>query len=183
MILTIFDFDETICANDGAVRIVDKSKDIEFYLTATEYSDWREKDLYDANKHEMDFSEFIGYPKNGKPISPVCHWFIDYCFRPEVQVAVATGRDELSGPKEWMKDNNLPTTGVAFACSGDPNKTYMYEGLVNTYEPSEIVIFEDAPAYIELCKKVAKKYNIPIKAWLMKLGRLELYCDIKSWEE
>ena len=170
MNLAIFDFDETLCNNEGMVRIVDTQTAREFFLRATEYSEWREQDKYDERRHVMDFSEFVGYPKNGKPIQPVCQQFINYNFSPGWQVALATGRDELSGPKKWMKDNNLPTTGVTFACSGDPNKTYMYEGLINTYEPDTVILFEDAMAYIEQCHKVCKKYNIEFIAWLVKEG-------------
>jgi hypothetical protein len=173
--LVIFDFDETLCKTNGKITctsITQPSVEMK-HLTPSEYSEFRESGDYNEQTHKLDFKDFIGYPKNGEPILPVLTCIFDALKSEHYLVALVTGRDELSGPKAWLNDNFVDTSKMILLCSGDPNKRMCYESLVNTYEPTNVTIYEDCKYYIAQCEEVCAKYQIPCASVLVLDGEIK----------
>lgn len=170
--LVIFDFDETLCKTHGKVVCTDLETSEKQYLTPSEYSDFRELGDYDDKKHDLNFSDFIGYPDKGEAILPVINKLFEALRSEQYLVALVTGRDELSGPKAWLGDNYVDTSKMLLLCSGDPNKRMCYESLINTYEPTDVTVYEDCTYYIAQCEEVCAKYQIPCASILVKDGEI-----------
>ena len=158
----IFDFDETLCKSNGFVRIVDREYDSEMLLTATDYSDWREENWVEnfPKRFNMDFSQFTGYPLNGTPISGTITLLKILLTSDEDLCVLVTGRDELSGPRAWMLNNEIDVDKMILLCSGNPNKRMSYESVINTLQPSSIIVYEDSLPAIKQCEEVCKKYEV-----------------------
>lgn len=167
----IFDFDETLCFSEYKVKIYDNKELFGFELTPTDYSSWREDGFYDTDpsRWDMDFSDFVGYPHNSKPNKRLLSLLKVLLLKPTDDICIlVTGRDELSGPKKWLKDNGIDIDSMFFMCSGGPNKTNCFESIVNTFIPKKISIYEDAFSYINQCKKVCSKYSIKFESHLIE---------------
>jgi len=173
--LVIFDFDETLCKTNGKVVVMTKLPvtNHKKYLTPFEYAEFRESGEYSETIHELDFKDFIGYPQNGEPILPVMNKLFDALKSEQYIVALVTGRDELSGPKAWLNDNFVDTSKMILLCAGDPNKRMCYEGLINTYEPTNVTVYEDCKYYIAQCEEVCSKYQIPCASVLVVDGQIK----------
>ena len=158
----IFDFDETLCRSNGVVKITDKRLDRIFRLTATEYSDWREKKEYESfpGRFDMDFSDFTGYPLNGVAIKGTVTLLKILLLSSEDPCVLVTGRDELSGPRAWLLNNEIDVDKMILMCSGNPNKRMAYESVINTLQPLEITVYEDSLPAIKQCEGVCKKYDV-----------------------
>jgi hypothetical protein len=180
--LTIFDFDETLCNTNGLISRYDREKDVLDKLTPFEYSTWREQGEYDLNprRWHLDFSDFRGFPKNGTVIAETINKLRDYLNDAHYVCVLVTGRDELSGPKEFLMQNYIDVNRMILMCTGDPNKTHAYESLVNTFEPSSITIYEDNPANIDQCENVCAKYRIPCASVLIGDGKINWNWKIKG---
>ena len=175
--LVIFDFDETLCKTNGLIRREKRIEKDAFtidFMTAGEYSNWRETGEYDLNPTiwDLNFDEFTGYPKKGIVINKTFNILKKYVSSKNHVVSIVTGRDELAGPKKFLLDNNIDTNKMIFLCSGDPNKKPCYESLINTLEPSSIIIYEDAMPYINQCKEVAIKYKIGFSSFLIEQDKV-----------
>ncbi len=172
--LVIFDFDETLCKTNGKVELRHNNLNTSepTYLTPFEYAEFRELGGYDDKIHELDFKDFIGYPKNGEPILPVLHQLFDVLKSESYIVALVTGRDELSGPKAWLNDNFVDTSKMILMCAGDPNKRMCYESLMNTYEPTSVTIYEDCKYYIAQCEEICAKYRVPCASVLVSKSEI-----------
>ena len=48
-----------------------------------------------------------------------------------------------------------------------------YESLIATFEPRSVLIYEDGIAYINQCKEMCKKYNIPFSSILVGDGKIK----------
>ena len=171
--LVIFDFDETLCKTYGKVVCTNTETREKQYLTPGEYSDFRELGDYDDKKYDLNFSDFVGYPDKGEVILPVMNKLFEALRSEQYLVALVTGRDELSGPKAWLGDNYVDTSKMLLLCSGDPNKRMCYESLINTYEPSDVTIYEDCVYYIAQCEEVCAKYQIPCASILVKDAEIQ----------
>jgi hypothetical protein len=158
----IFDFDETLCRSNGVVKITDKKFDCTFYLSATEYSNWREKKEYETfpGRFDMDFSDFTGYPLNGVAIKGTVTLLKILLLSSEDPCVLVTGRDELSGPRAWLLNNEIDVDKMILMCSGNPNKRMAYESVINTLQPLEITVYEDSLPAIKQCEDVCKKYDV-----------------------
>ena len=86
--------------------------------------------------------------------------------------ALVTGRDELSGPREFLNNWYIDTNSMILLCSADPNKKPCFEGLINTLIPSAVTIYEDCSAYIIQCEAVCAKYKIPCASILVGDGSI-----------
>jgi len=164
--LAIYDFDNTICMTNLKVNCYNIPKETMFQMTPDEYSKWRATGEYDKNPNRwnLDFSNFQGYPKDGTENRWVTSFLKKDIKNSKVIAALVTGRDELSGPKQWLKDNNINTKAMVLMCSGDPNKKMCYESLICTFEPDEVIIYEDGQSYIDQCREVCQKYNLNLSA-------------------
>ena len=164
--LAIYDFDNTLCMTSAQVHCEDKKAGTKFSMNARSYTEWRETDDYNSDPHryELDFSEFQGYPTNCSKNFDIIKFLKNDILDPYTVPALVTGRDELSGPKLWLKDNNIKTEAMFLLCSADPNKKPCYESLINTFNPDEVIIYEDGFCYINQCREVCNKYNLPLSA-------------------
>ena len=158
----IFDFDETLCKSNGLVKITDVYDNTEMFLTATEYSDWREEGHIEdfPGRYAMDFSQFTGYPLRGQPISGTITLLKILLTSDEDLCVLVTGRDELSGHRAWMLNNEIDVDKMILLCSGNPNKRMSYESVINTLQPSSITVYEDSLPAIRQCEEVCKKYEV-----------------------
>ena len=175
--LVIFDFDETLCKTNGLIKRTKTGPDgqsSEDFLTPGEYSAWRETGEYNLNPNSwhLDFKSFTGYPNEGTPIQETFELLVSYLEYSTYTVALVTGRDELSGPYSFLVDHKINVDKMIFMCSGDPNKRMCYESLINTLQPSSVLIYEDATAYIDQCNEVCEKYNIPFDSQLIGDGKI-----------
>ncbi len=175
--LVIFDFDETLCKTNGLIKRIKTTHDgrtVEDFLTPGEYSSWRETGEYNLNPShwDLDFKSFTGYPNEGTPISETFELLKSYLSQPSYVVALVTGRDELSGPYSFLADHDIAVDKMIFMCSGDPNKRMCFESLLNTLNPSSVLIYEDATAYIDQCREVCAKYNVPFDSRLIGDGKI-----------
>mgnify|MGYP001324790115 CR=1 FL=1 len=178
--LIIFDFDETLCKNNEKIPRTDRHTNHTTFITPGEYSRWRETGEYDLNpsRWELDFSQFTGYPMKGEPIEPVINKLREAIDDKSYVCALVTGRDELSGPREFLDTILVDTHKMILMCSGDPNKRPAFESLINTLLPKSVTVYEDCPSYIKQCEEVCKKYNLPCIAVLVSDGALNY-----SWNE
>lgn len=165
----IFDFDETLCKSNGLVKITDTQEDRVFHLSATEYSDWREKRYYEKypGRFDMDFGDFTGYPLNGTAIKGTVTLLKILLLSSEDPCILVTGRDELSGPRAWLINNEVDVDKMILMCSGNPNKRMAYESVINTLQPLEITVYEDSQSAIDQCEEVCKKYDIKFNSKLI----------------
>ena len=165
----IFDFDETLCKSNGLVKITDTQVGCVFHLSATEYSDWREKRDYEKfpGRFDMDFKDFTGYPLNGSAIKGTVTILKILLLSPDDPCILVTGRDELSGPRAWLLNNGIDVDKMILMCSGNPNKRMAYESVINTLQPLEITVYEDSAPAIAQCKEVCKKYDIKFNSKLI----------------
>jgi len=159
----IFDFDNTLCKSNGMVKIFDTEFGHDFYFTATEYSDWREERYVERfpDRYEMDFTEFTGYPLNGVAIQGTMTLLKVLLLSEEDLCVLVTGRDELSGPRAWLLNNEIDVDKMILICSGNPDKRMSYESVINTLQPSAITVYEDSLPAINQCKEVCTKYHVP----------------------
>jgi hypothetical protein len=168
--LVIFDFDETLCKTNAIIRAKERATDREIIINATEYAQWR-KDVPHAHElYDIDFSEFQRYPEKGELIEPVANKLKQYASRDNYIIALVTGRDNLAGPKQFLKDNYIPINKMFLMCSGDPNKKNCFRSLINTFEPEHVTIFEDTLLYIEQCYEVCCRFSVHFSAVLIKDG-------------
>ena len=170
--LIIFDFDETLCKSNALVYLKDKKtlKVIQSF-SPQEYVSWREANDYESNTNKwvFDFSEFSGFPKKGEPVRDSIELLNRYLKDTwYYTVALVTGRDELSGPRAFLKKQGVDVNNIFFLCSGDPNKRMCYESLINTIQPECVTIFEDCQIYIDQCKEVCSKYDVRCSGILVK---------------
>tara|TARA_A100001015_G_C14993860_1_gene715273 strand:- start:307 stop:906 length:600 start_codon:yes stop_codon:yes gene_type:complete len=172
--LVIFDFDETICKTNATIKVTNIKMKKEMYLTPTQYSHWRATKKYEESPDDwhMDFSEFQGYPHDGQPNEEVIRDLRWYADNDQYIVALVTGRDNLLGPKQFMKDYYVPVNKMMLLCSGSPNKRNCFRSLFETFEPKHVTIYEDAPQYIEQCLEIAEQKKIPFSGILVKDGSL-----------
>jgi len=172
--LVIFDFDETICLTNEKVKITNFEKNVTLQMTPTEYSRWRSTKEYEKNPEiwKMDFSSFQGYPENGIPNERVINDLRFYADKDHYIVALVTGRDNLSGPKAFMKDYYVPVNKMILTCSGSPNKRNCFRSLFETFEPKHVTIYEDAVQYIHQCLEVCLDYDIPFSGILVNKDKL-----------
>ena len=172
--LVIFDFDETICITNEKVNITNTEKEKTVSLTPTEYSCWRATKEYEKNPDiwKMDFSAFRGYPKNGVPNEKVINDLRFYADKNHYIVALVTGRDNLSGPKQFMKDYYVPVNKMLLTCSGSPNKRNCFRSLIETFEPKHVTIYEDAVQYIYQCLEICNDYEVAFSGVLVKDDKL-----------
>ena len=164
--LAIYDFDHTLCHSDGRVILLNKKTGEKIKeMTAAEYTQIREDEEWNPDEQEFDFDDFRGEPKNGRPIE----WTMKMLRRdiedPKCTVSLITGRDELSGPKAWLKNAGIDTKQVFLMCSGNPDKRPCYESVINTFEPDFVELYEDGMVYIHQCIEVCSKYSIAIDAY------------------
>lgn len=158
----IFDFDETLCKSNAEIAITDNDDEIKFFIHPTDYPEWRHQGWVEKypGRFEMDFSEFQGYPTKGTAISGTLT-LLKVLLTSEDDICVlVTGRDELSGPRAWLLNNEVDVDKMIIMCSGDPNKKMCYESVINTLQPNKITLYEDTFIYIEQCKEVCEKYEI-----------------------
>ena len=73
---------------------------------------------------------------------------------------LVTGRDELSGPRAWLLNNEVDVDKMILMCSGDPNKRMCYESVINTTQPKKVTLYEDTKLYIDQCEEICKKYEV-----------------------
>ncbi len=164
--LAIYDFDHTLCHSDGRVRLLNKkTKEVIKEITAAEYTEIQENGQWNENEEEFDFDDFRGKPKNGRPIEWTMKMLRRDIADPKCIVSLITGRDELSGPKQWLKDNGIDTTQIFLMCSGNPDKRPCYESVINSWEPDFIELYEDGMVYIHQCIEVCNKYSVGIDAY------------------
>lgn len=160
----IFDFDDTLCKTNGLVKVEDTVDDISFFLEAADYPNWRleyQENYNDFNnRYEMDFSDFRGYPTKGTSIDRTIMLLRTLLLSDEDICVLVTGRDELSGPKAWLRNHNVDVDKMILMCSGDPNKRMCYESVINTLEPREVTVYEDCFIYVEQCEEICKKYDV-----------------------
>ena len=116
----------------------------------------------------MDFSEFSGYPHQGVPNEKVINDLRFYANKDQYIVALVTGRDNLSGPKQFMKDYYVPVNKMLLTCSGSPNKRNCFRSLIETFEPKHVTIYEDAVQYIDQCLEICNEYHVPFSGILVK---------------
>ena len=166
--LAIYDFDHTLCHSNGKVILFDKQSGKEIkQMTAAEYTEVRETNGWDPKTQDFNFDDFRGAPVDATPI----HYTIKLLKRdlsdPGCNVALITGRDELSGPKAWLKDQGIDVSKMFLMCSGNPDKKPCYETAINTFDPELIEIYEDGLVYIQQCIEVCKKYKIPVVGFLL----------------
>ena len=166
--LAIYDFDHTLCFSDGTVKVIDKrTNETTSTLTAVEYTAYMETGTFDSATQEFNFEDFQGLPKNGKPIQ----WTMDKLKLDledsSCQVALVTGRDDLTGPKAWLEQEGIDTDRVFLMCSGDPNKRFCYESLIINLDPSLVELYEDGKTYVMQCIDVCQKYEKPCDAYLI----------------
>ena len=170
--LAIYDFDHTLCHSNGRVNVKNTESNDYFKLTAQEYTDFREENK-DVGKFEFDFSDFRGKPKEGKPIT----WTFNKLKRdlddPNCTVALVTGRDELSGPEEWLKSQGIDTSKMILMCSGSPDKTFCYETLLINVKPENVEIYEDGYPYVDQCIAVCQKYGVTCEAYIVTQDIIE----------
>jgi len=158
----IFDFDETLCKTNGKVRIRDNHQNLDFFLHPTDYSIWREEGWIEnfPNRFDMDFQDFTGYPTKGVAIKGTLTLLKILLTSEEDLCVLVTGRDELSGPRAWLLNHEVDVDKMILMCSGDPNKKMCYESIINTLQPNQITIYEDAFVYIEQCRTTCTKYDV-----------------------
>ena len=166
--LAIYDFDHTLCHSNGKVILFDKQSGKEIkQMTAAEYTEVRETNGWDPKTQDFNFDDFRGEPVDATPI----HYTIKLLKRDlvdsECNVALITGRDELSGPKAWLKEQGIAVDKMFLMCSGNPDKKPCYETVINTFDPELIEIYEDGLVYIQQCIEVCKKYKVPVDAFLL----------------
>jgi hypothetical protein len=169
--LIIFDFDETLCHNpDAKVYIKNKESERIKEMTPTEYSKWRSTGEYEQNpkKWDMDFREYRTYPREGKTIAKTVEKLKHYCSQDHYVVALVTGRDNLVGPKKWMRDCRIPVNKITLMCSGSPDKKNCYRSLVNTFEPKHVTVYEDSVEYIRQCEEICEVFKIPFSGVLIE---------------
>ena len=159
----VFDFDETLCQTNAKIGIKDLEQGIEFLMHPTDYPDWALEGWLKKfpNRYELDFSNFRGYPIYGTPIKNVVTLLKILLTSDEDLCVLVTGRDELSGPRAWLLNNEIDVDKMILMCSGNPDKRMCYESVINTLQPSAITIYEDTETYINQCKEVCKKYEVP----------------------
>jgi hypothetical protein len=163
--LAIYDFDNTLCFSDGVIRITDLHNETNFSMTLSEFDDWREKGYWkQSNRFILNFDDFSCYPINGKLHHSISRFLIRDLANKSTIPALVTGRSELSHPKQWLKDNDIRTEAMVLMCAGGPDKRPCYESLICTFEPSEVIIYEDSFEYIDQLKEVCKKYNLNMMA-------------------
>ena len=168
-VVHIFDFDETLCKTNAKIRIKDLEQNISFDLHPTDYPAWREEGWPERypERYNMDFSNFQGYPIYGKPIDGTIRLLKVLLTSEEDLCVIATGRDELSGPRAWLLNHGIDVDKMILMCSGDPNKRMCYESIINTLQPKEIIIYEDSQIYIDQCQEVCTKYEIKFDSRLI----------------
>lgn len=168
--LIIFDFDETLCKNNAKIPRKDNLKNLTDFITPGEYSKWRDTGEYDEDpsRWDLDFSEFTGFPRKGQPIEAAVSKLKQFLDDDSCLCTLVTGRDELSGPREFLNAIEVDTDKMILMCSGDPNKKPAFESLFNTLLPRSVTIYEDCPSYIAQCREVCSKYNLPFAAVLVK---------------
>lgn len=158
----IFDFDETLCKTNAKIKIEDLEQNVSFELHPTDYPSWREEGWPERypGRYDMDFSSFQGYPLYGTAIHRTITLLKVLLTSEEDLCILVTGRDELSGPRAWLLNNNIDVDKMILMCSGDPNKRPCYESIINTLQPSKITIYEDTLVYIEQCSEICGKYEV-----------------------
>ena len=158
----IFDFDETLCKTNALIKINDLEQNISFEMHPTDYPKWREERWVERypNRYVMDFSNFQGYPIYGEPIHGTLRLLKILLTSEEDLCVIVTGRDELSGPRAWLLNNDVDVDKMILMCSGDPNKKMCYESVINTLQPKKIIIYEDSTIYIDQCKEICDKYKV-----------------------
>ena len=158
----IFDFDDTLCKTNGLVKITDDECGVSFFLEAEEYPGWRLNGPgnSDLSRYSLDFSEFRGYPTKGVSIKSSVLLLRTLLLSDEDLCVMVTGRDELSGPKAWLRNHSVDVDKMILMCSGDPNKRMCYESVITTLEPNNITLYEDCQIYVDQCEEVCKKYGI-----------------------
>lgn len=158
----IFDFDDTLCKTNGLVKVTETDNDITFFLEAEEYPEWRINGLgSDVTKYDLDFSDFRGYPTKGVSIKSMVLLLRTLLLSESEDLCVlVTGRDELSGPKAWLRNHDVDVDKMILMCSGDPNKRMCYESIISTLEPKQITLYEDCQIYVDQCEEICKKYEV-----------------------
>ena len=158
----IFDFDETLCKTNAEIKIKDLEQSIEYFMHPTDYPEWRLEGWVEKypNRYEMDFSEFRGYPTLGVAIKGTLTLLKILLTSEEDLCVLVTGRDELSGPRAWLLNNEVDVDKMILMCSGDPNKRMCYESVINTTQPKKVTLYEDTRIYIDQCEEICRKYEI-----------------------
>lgn len=172
--LIIFDFDETLCHNPSAkIYVVDQETKAQINMSPGEYSDWRATGEYEKNasRWSMDFREFQTYPNGGVPINRTVEKLKYYATRDQYVVALVTGRDNVAGPKKWMRDFYIPVNKMLLMCSGSPDKRNCYRSLINTFEPMHVTVYEDSTEYISQCEEICAQFEIPFSGVLVRDGK------------
>jgi len=166
----IFDFDETLCKTNGEIGITDNEEEIKFFLHPSDYPGWREERWVEnyPGRFEMDFSEFTGYPIKGTAVHGTLTLLKVLLTSEEDICVLVTGRDELSGPRAWLLNHEVNVDKMIIMCSGDPNKRMCYESVINTLQPNQITIYEDAEIYVKQCREVCTKYEVQFDFKLIK---------------
>lgn len=166
--LSIFDFDETLCHTDYLIEVKYKFEDLSLFLNPTDYSKWHALGFYKANpsNFSFDFSEFEIYPQESRPNKLVMQ-ALKRAIEEKQHAALVTGRTELEIAKLWLQNHGIDVSKMILMCSGQPDKSFCYESLIATLEPTEIVIYEDSPLHIQQLKKVCQRYSVAMDSVLI----------------
>ena len=171
--LVILDFDETLCQTNGVIRVRNVETDDTWDITPAEYVLWYESEYQNQpSKFDLDFSEFQGFPEKGKPIEQTMNILRKYINDDVYVTCIVTGRDELSGPIQFLRGWGVPIEQMVFMCSGNPDKKSCYESLFNTFYPNSVTIYEDCKTHIHQCEVVCAKYKIPCASVLIEDGQI-----------
>ena len=171
-VLSIFDFDDTLVESDARVHVT-HSDGTTSSLSSEKYAKYKA-----APGDTFDFSEFEGYPPNGRLIAPTFRR-LRLALQHGNDVVVLTARGNPEPVQEYLRDSGVGVEVVAVGSSDPMAKAAYVLGRVKSGGYEVVNVYEDNARNIRAIRRVVTVEGVKFNSTRVKAGTLQ---EARLWD-